>query len=84
MQIKEISETIGFDDPFYFCRLFSEVYGISPKHYRKEYQLWRHIPFLLKIVPYFFQFVKIDIFIGTFSNQMQQIYLILESMIKHI
>jgi len=39
MQIKEISETIGFDDPFYFCRLFSEVYGISPKHYRKEYQL---------------------------------------------
>lgn len=38
MKIQKISETIGFDDPFYFCRLFREVYGLSPKHYRKYYQ----------------------------------------------
>ncbi len=35
MKIKEISEAVGFDDPFYFCRLFSEKYGESPNKYRK-------------------------------------------------
>jgi len=38
MKIQEIATTIGFEDPFYFCRLFSEVYGVSPKHYRERYQ----------------------------------------------
>lgn len=36
MKIQKISEAIGFEDPFYFCRLFKEVYGLSPKHYRKH------------------------------------------------
>lgn len=38
MKIQQISETIGFEDPFYFCRLFKDVYDLSPKHYRKHYQ----------------------------------------------
>ncbi len=38
MKIQEISEAIGFEDPFYFCRIFSDAYGLSPKHYRAQYQ----------------------------------------------
>lgn len=35
MQIQEIAEAVGFDDPFYFCRIFTEHFGVSPKNYRK-------------------------------------------------
>ena len=38
MKIKEIAETVGFDDAFYFCRIFSEKFGLSPKEYRKRIQ----------------------------------------------
>ncbi len=38
MRIQEISKAIGFDDPFYFCRIFSDTYGLSPKHYRARVQ----------------------------------------------
>lgn len=34
MRVSEISETVGFDDPFYFCRLFSRTFGVSPSKYR--------------------------------------------------
>lgn len=34
MKINDISETIGFDDPFYFCRVFTKHFGVSPKNYR--------------------------------------------------
>lgn len=33
--IKEISAALGFCDPFYFSRVFSARYGISPAEYRK-------------------------------------------------
>lgn len=36
MRIGEISDTVGFEDPFYFCRLFSKQFGIAPKEYRKQ------------------------------------------------
>lgn len=36
MKIKEIAETVGFEDPFYFCYLFSKKVGISPQKYRKQ------------------------------------------------
>lgn len=36
MQIKEISDTVGFEDPFYFCRIFSQSFGMSPQAYRKQ------------------------------------------------
>ena len=35
MKIGEISETVGFEDPFYFCRIFAQKYGVSPQKYRK-------------------------------------------------
>ncbi|MBQ9802072.1 MAG: helix-turn-helix transcriptional regulator [Clostridia bacterium] len=37
MQIKEIACAVGFEDPFYFCRIFSERFGTSPKNYRKKH-----------------------------------------------
>lgn len=37
MKIKEIAETIGFEDAFYFCRIFSKHYGMSPKSYRSKF-----------------------------------------------
>jgi AraC-like DNA-binding protein len=36
MRIGEISELVGFEDPFYFCRLFRERFGASPQGYRKR------------------------------------------------
>lgn len=38
MRIKEIAETVGFEDAFYFCRVFSDKFGSSPKTYRKHIQ----------------------------------------------
>ena len=38
MKISEISETVGFDDPFYFCRIFSKAFGASPQKYRAASQ----------------------------------------------
>ena len=38
MQIQKIAQTVGYDDPFYFSRIFMESYGMSPKHYRKQHQ----------------------------------------------
>lgn len=32
--IKEISDRLGFCDQFYFSRRFSELHGVSPKHFR--------------------------------------------------
>jgi AraC-like DNA-binding protein len=34
--ISEIASTVGFDDPFYFSRLFRKHYGISPSKYRNK------------------------------------------------
>ena len=35
LKIKEISDKIGYDDPYYFSRLFKQIMGKSPKEYRK-------------------------------------------------
>ena len=34
--IKEISEQLGFCDPFYFSRMFTQRFGTSPKEYRRR------------------------------------------------
>lgn len=34
MKLNQISFKLGFDDPFYFSRLFSRIMGVSPKRYR--------------------------------------------------
>jgi AraC-like DNA-binding protein len=34
MSVKEIAAALGYDDPFYFSRLFKSVHGIAPSNYR--------------------------------------------------
>lgn len=41
MKILEISQSIGFEDPFYFCRLFSKRFGLSPRDYRIQHRRQR-------------------------------------------
>lgn len=36
LAIKDISTELGYCDPFYFTRCFSQRYGISPSEYRKR------------------------------------------------
>jgi AraC-like DNA-binding protein len=35
LKIKEVADRIGYDDPYYFSRLFKQVIGQSPKGYKK-------------------------------------------------
>ena len=35
LSIKEISEAIGYKDPYYFSKLYKKYYGISPSKHRK-------------------------------------------------
>lgn len=34
LSIKEISESLGFDDAYYFSRVFKKTLGFSPEYYR--------------------------------------------------
>ena len=34
--IKRVANRVGYDDPYYFSRLFKQVIGLSPQHYRNE------------------------------------------------
>jgi len=34
--IQEVAELIGYEDPFYFSRIFKKIEGVSPKEYRKS------------------------------------------------
>jgi AraC-like DNA-binding protein len=34
LQVQEIAELTGFDNPFHFSRSFRELYGVSPRAYR--------------------------------------------------
>jgi transcriptional regulator GlxA family with amidase domain len=36
LQIKEIAGLVGYDDQFYFSRLFKSVHGLSPRNYRLQ------------------------------------------------
>ncbi|MBR8536662.1 AraC family transcriptional regulator [Carboxylicivirga sediminis] len=36
LQIKEVALRIGYDDPFYFSRIFKKVMNMSPKAYKKK------------------------------------------------
>lgn len=38
LSVKEISYKLGYDDPAYFIRLFTTQTGVSPQHFRKQYQ----------------------------------------------
>jgi len=36
--IKEICAELGFDDPYYFSRLFKKLMGISPANYKNQHK----------------------------------------------
>jgi AraC-like DNA-binding protein len=36
LNVKEIADVLGYDDPFYFSRLFKSVNGLAPREYRKS------------------------------------------------
>lgn len=36
LNTKEICARLGYDDPFYFSRLFGKVMGVSPSEYRRD------------------------------------------------
>ena len=36
--IKEISSELGFEDPYYFSRLFKKVMGMSPANYKNQHK----------------------------------------------
>lgn len=36
LKVKEISHKLGYDDPYYFSRIFTRHVGLSPAKYRKE------------------------------------------------
>jgi AraC family transcriptional regulator of arabinose operon len=36
LSITEIAEEVGFNNPFYFTKQFTSLYGLSPSHYRKK------------------------------------------------
>jgi AraC-like DNA-binding protein len=36
LRIREIGLELGWDDPYYFSRLFSKVMGMSPNEYREK------------------------------------------------
>jgi YesN/AraC family two-component response regulator len=35
--IKQISEQVGYNDPFFFSRDFKRYTGVSPKNYRNQH-----------------------------------------------
>jgi len=39
MSVKDIASTLGYDDPFYFSRLFKSVNKLAPTDYRARKQL---------------------------------------------
>jgi AraC-like DNA-binding protein len=34
LRVKEIADKLGFEDPYYFSRLFTKLMGMSPNQYR--------------------------------------------------
>jgi AraC-like DNA-binding protein len=34
--VKELAASVGFEDPFYFTRVFKKIVGESPSEYRKS------------------------------------------------
>lgn len=34
--VKEVAATMGYDDPFYFSRVFKSVHSVAPAEYRKR------------------------------------------------
>jgi AraC-like DNA-binding protein len=37
LSVADIAQQMGFDDPYYFSRLFKKVMGVAPRDYRREH-----------------------------------------------
>ncbi len=35
MKIKEVATFVGYEDPYFFNRIFNKIIGVSPSSYRK-------------------------------------------------
>ena len=40
MSVTEVAERVGFDDPFYFSRVFKTAMGLSPKKWQLQQVTW--------------------------------------------
>lgn len=40
LTVAEIAAATGFDDPYYFSRVFKKMVGVSPREYRKKVQVF--------------------------------------------
>jgi AraC-like DNA-binding protein len=38
-QVKQVAIQVGYEDSFYFSRVFTSVHGVSPSEYRKQRSL---------------------------------------------
>ena len=38
LSVKEVAAALGYDDPFYFSRIFKSVHGVPPREYRNNKQ----------------------------------------------
>lgn len=38
IEVRQVAEQLGYDDPYYFSRLFRKVVGMAPSHYRALHQ----------------------------------------------
>ncbi|MWV17901.1 AraC family transcriptional regulator [Pseudomonas sp. L-22-4S-12] len=38
LEVRQVGEQLGYDDPYYFSRLFRKVVGMAPSHYRALHQ----------------------------------------------
>ena len=36
LTVQEIAVAIGYDDPYYFSRIFKKIQGVSPSAYRQS------------------------------------------------
>lgn len=36
LSIRDVAARVGYDDPFYFDRLFRRFYGMTPRDYRRK------------------------------------------------
>ncbi len=42
--INEVARALGFDDPFYFSRIFKKITGLSPREYRNGESFYQGLP----------------------------------------
>ncbi|MFW6058816.1 MAG: helix-turn-helix domain-containing protein [Phycisphaeraceae bacterium] len=39
LNVGEVGQAVGFDDPFYFSRRFKQAFGVSPRNLRRDHRL---------------------------------------------